>query len=170
MVKNGQIPVTIFRAFCKSISWITASGSSRTDKISNTVCRQLIIVIIQVALVRSTSFKPVVFNSSYTTESWFTIRYLASIGTKLTYNTIFGSGQIFWKTKCSPAALMYLSYLRPNNIKMFPDTSDTKANGIRNIFRIITAVFTCTHILKICVICACPVGPEDCTGVICGLI
>ena len=130
MVEYGQIPVAVLRPSGDCISGISAAGTAGADKITDAVCRKGIVIIIQIPLVGPSAADLAVLHSPQTAKTCSLFRNLASVDTQSAGNTVHCMGGILRETVSSSTVLVNLFYLRPDNIKVSPDTFGTKAYGI----------------------------------------
>jgi len=126
MVENGKISVPILRPIGDGVSGIAAAGSGGTDKIGDTIGGQGIMVVIQVPLMGTTPANRSTFHHAETTVPRPPIRNHAAMNTKGTGDAVFRTGRICRQSIGLPAVVMDLLYLRPDGIKMIPDTVCTE--------------------------------------------
>jgi hypothetical protein len=89
LVKYGQILITVFRAFGSRISGISAARTSRADKVPHTVGGMGIIIVREVALMRSTAGDSAVLNSSKSTKAHAVFRNFAAMDTQATGHAVY---------------------------------------------------------------------------------
>ena len=124
--------MTVLGAVGHRIHGITTTGAARTDKTSDTVAGQGVIVIREVALVGSTSDYLAVYNSTESTETDTALGDFTLMKADVAGNSVFCPRGIFWKTVGFAGSRVNLLYLRPNFLKVGSYAICTVSNYIRD--------------------------------------
>ena len=130
MIEYCQIPVAMLWPFRNRIFWISAAGTAGAYKITDTICRKGIEVVIQVSLVRPSSANFSVLYSPKTAKTCSPVRNSASVKAQSAGNAVCCTGGLLRKAVCPSTVLVNLFNLRPDKLEMGPYTVGTKADGI----------------------------------------
>ena len=132
VIKHSQIGMTMLGSGGYSILGMPTPGATGANKTSNTVAGQGVIIIRKIALVRATSDYLAVYNSAESTKADIAFGDLTLVQAELAGNPVFRPGGILWETVGFSGTSVNLLDLRPNFIKVGPDTICAKAYHLRN--------------------------------------
>jgi len=132
IVKNGQIFIPVLRPAGDGILRVTAPLTAGAYKIRYTICWEWVIVVREVSFMRPPPPESARFNAAKTAKTSASLRYPAPMNAQTAGYAIRRSGRINGKAVCSTALIMNSLYLRPDFIKMCPDTIGTEADHLRD--------------------------------------
>jgi hypothetical protein len=69
IIEDSQIVMAMFRAVGNSILWIATARTTRTNKITHTVCGKGVVIIGEISLVRPAALYLTVFRSAEAAEA-----------------------------------------------------------------------------------------------------
>ncbi len=146
MVKNRQIAVANLWPPGHRILRITAAGAGRANKITHTVRRKRIVVIIKIPLVGSAANDAAVSHASQTAKPGPTFGYAAFVNAKAAIHSVVSTGRIDRKHIRPSTVIVNFFDLWPDGIKVGSDAVATKADGFGNGPSACVTVITCSHV------------------------
>jgi len=130
MIEYSQIFVAMLGPLGNSILGISTACTAWADKITNTVCRKRVKVVIQVPFMRPSANDFAVLSSPKAAKTRFSFRDLALVGAEAATDAVGCSGRVFRKTKRPSAVQMDLFDLRPDILEVSADAGRAKPDGI----------------------------------------
>jgi hypothetical protein len=127
MIENSQIVVAMLGSVGYSILGIATPGAAGTDKTSDTVAGQGVIIIRKIALVGATSDYLAVHNPTESTKANPALGDFTLMQAKLAGNSVLCPRGIFRQTVGFAGTRVNLLDLRPNILEVGPDTICTEA-------------------------------------------
>jgi hypothetical protein len=127
MIKDSQIVVAVLRTSGYSILGIATSGAAGTDKTSDAVAGQGIIIVRKIALVGATADDLAAFYSAEAAEAHTALGDFTLVQAEMAGNAGLSSGRILRQTVGLSGTRVNLFYLGPNFLKVGPDAICTEA-------------------------------------------
>jgi hypothetical protein len=140
VMEDSQVFTAMFRTVCNSIFRITTARTTGTNKISHTVCWEGVIIIRKIPLVGAPSNYLAVYNSTESTKTKASLGDFTLVQTEAAAKSGLSLGRIFRKTVRFTSTRMDLLDLRPDFIKVRPDTICTEAYYPRDDWAAFAAV------------------------------
>jgi len=139
-MEDSQVVMAMFRTVCNSIFGITTACTTGTNKITHTVCWKGVIIIGKIPLVGASPDYLAVYNSTEPTKAKASLGNFTVVQTKAAAKSGLGPGRIFWKTVGFTSTGVNPLDLRPDFIKVGPDTICTEAYYIGDDWAAFAAV------------------------------
>jgi len=145
LIEDGQVGVSVFRAFFAGISGIPASRASWTHKVCHAVGRERVVIEGDVSFVGSSAFQLSVMDPAEAAESDQTLADPATVRTDITGNAFWIPGGPLRQAVGLATSSMNLADLWPYLIKTASDAIHTKADDIGNGFSCLVAITASAH-------------------------
>ena len=129
VIEHGQVGMAGFGSVFNGVFRVPAAGSGGTGKITHTVCRERIIVIRQVPLMRPAAADTTIVHPPKPAEAFSTLGDPAFMHAQFAGNALRGARWSRGQTVPSAAVVMDAFNLRPDTLKVRSDATGTEADG-----------------------------------------